>query len=53
MSLLPSPNLSRDALQLRPSLAAREHAFDMAPVPQCQEAVAAVDAFLAKHAAGA
>jgi acetyl esterase/lipase len=29
-----------------------EHAFDMAPVPQCQEAVAAVDAFLAKHAAG-
>ena len=29
-----------------------EHAFDMAPVPECQEAVAAVDAFLAKHAAG-
>jgi acetyl esterase/lipase len=28
-----------------------EHAFDMAPVPECQEAVAAVDAFLAKHAA--
>jgi acetyl esterase/lipase len=27
-----------------------EHAFDMAPVPECQEAVAAVDAFLAKHA---
>jgi acetyl esterase/lipase len=29
-----------------------EHAFDMAPVPECQEAVAAVDAFLAKQAAG-
>ena len=29
-----------------------EHAFDLAPVPDCQEAVAAVDAFLAKHAAG-
>lgn len=29
-----------------------EHAFDLAPVPECQEAVAAVDAFLAKHAAG-
>jgi len=29
-----------------------EHAFDMAPVPECQQAVAAVDAFLAKHAAG-
>jgi acetyl esterase len=29
-----------------------EHAFDMAPVPDCQEAVAVVDAFLAKHAAG-
>jgi acetyl esterase/lipase len=29
-----------------------EHAFDMAPVSECQEAVAAVDAFLAKHAAG-
>jgi acetyl esterase/lipase len=28
-----------------------EHAFDMAPLPECQEAVAAVDAFLAKHAA--
>lgn len=27
-----------------------EHAFDMAPLPECQEAVAAVDAFLAKHA---
>jgi acetyl esterase/lipase len=27
-----------------------EHAFDMAPVPDCQEAVAVVDAFLAKHA---
>lgn len=29
-----------------------EHAFDMAPLPECQQAVAAVDAFLAKHAAG-
>ncbi|MGH3252558.1 MAG: alpha/beta hydrolase [Trebonia sp.] len=29
-----------------------EHAFDMAPVPECQQAVTAVDAFLAKHAAG-
>jgi acetyl esterase len=29
-----------------------EHAFDGAPVPECQEAVAAVDAFLAKRAAG-
>jgi acetyl esterase len=28
-----------------------DHAFDMAPLPECQEAVAAVDAFLAKHAA--
>ena len=28
-----------------------EHAFDMAPLPECQEAVAIVDAFLAKHAA--
>jgi acetyl esterase len=28
-----------------------EHAFDMAPVPECQQAVATVDAFLAKHAA--
>ena len=27
-----------------------EHAFDMAPLPECQEAVAAVDAFLAEHA---
>jgi acetyl esterase/lipase len=28
-----------------------EHAFDMAPLPECQEAVSAMDAFLAKHAA--
>lgn len=28
-----------------------DHVFDMAPLPECQEAVAAVDAFLAKHAA--
>jgi acetyl esterase len=28
-----------------------EHALDMAPLPECQEAVATVDAFLAKHAA--
>jgi acetyl esterase len=27
-----------------------EHAFDMAPLPECQAAVAEVDAFLAKHA---
>lgn len=27
-----------------------EHAFDMAPLPDCQEAVATVDAFLANHA---
>lgn len=29
-----------------------EHAFDLAPLPECQQAVAAVDAFLAKQAAG-
>ncbi len=30
-----------------------EHAFDMAPLPDCQEAVATVDAFLARHAKSA
>jgi acetyl esterase len=29
-----------------------EHALDMAPLPECQAAVAEVDAFLAKHAVG-
>jgi acetyl esterase/lipase len=33
------------------TVAGGEHAFDMTPLPDCQEAVAAVDAFLAKHAA--
>jgi acetyl esterase len=28
-----------------------EHAFDLAPLPECQQAVAAVDSFLAKRAA--